>query len=74
MFILSSNSSGLEFWSVNHTSMYKNSESKVFKNIKLLGEISNNWSKDLLGKMYTRLLNFVDNYYWQCYNGLILLQ
>ena len=40
MFILSSISSGLE--SVNHTSIYKNSELKVFKNIKLLGEISNN--------------------------------
>ena len=42
-------SSGLEFWSVNHTSIYENSESKVFKNTKFLGEISNNWPKDLLG-------------------------
>ena len=33
MFILSSISSGLEFWSVNHTSIYANSESKAFKNI-----------------------------------------
>ena len=49
MFILSSSSSSLEFWSVNHTSLYKNSESKVFKNIKLLGEISNNWPNDVLG-------------------------
>ena len=49
MFILSSISSGLEFWSVNHTSIYENSELKVFKNIKFLGEISNNWSNDLLG-------------------------
>ena len=47
MFVLSSVSSGLEFWSVNHTSIYENSESKVFKNIKFLGEISNNWPSDL---------------------------
>ena len=32
MFILSSISSGLEFWSVNHISIYDNSESNVFKN------------------------------------------
>ena len=41
MFISSSISGGLEFWSVNHTSTYGNSELKAFKNIKLLGEISN---------------------------------
>ena len=49
MFILSSISSSLEFWSVNHTLLYKNSESKDFKNIKLLGEISSNWPNDVLG-------------------------
>ena len=49
MFILSSISSSLEFWSVNHTLIYQNSESKVFENIKLLGEISHNWPNDLLG-------------------------
>ena len=32
MFILSYISSGLEFSSVNHTSIYENSELKVFKN------------------------------------------
>ena len=42
MLILSSISNGLEFWSVKPTSIYENSESKVFKNIKLLGEISHN--------------------------------
>ena len=42
MFILSHISRGLEFSSVNHTSIYENSESKVFRNIRLLGEISNN--------------------------------
>ena len=49
MFILSSISSGLEFWSVNHTLIYQNSESKVFENITFLGEISHNWPNDLLG-------------------------
>ena len=44
MFIVSSISSGLEFWSVNHTSIYENSE------FKLLGEIFNNWPNNLLGK------------------------
>ena len=62
MFIVSSISCGLEFWSVIHTSIDENSELKVFKNIKLLGEISNNWPNDLLGKMYTGLWNLVDNY------------
>ena len=42
MFILYSISSGLGFSSVNHTSIYENSESNVFENIKFLGEISNN--------------------------------
>ena len=42
MFILSSVQSGLEFWSVNHALIYENSESKVFKNIKFLGEMSSN--------------------------------
>ena len=50
MFVISSISRGLEFRSVNDTSIYGNSESNVFKNIKLSGEISNNWPKDLLGK------------------------
>ena len=40
MFILSSISSGLEFWSVNHASIYENSESK---------NLFNNWPNDLLG-------------------------
>ena len=49
MFTLSSLSSCLEFWSVNHTSIHGNSESKAFENIKFLGEISNNWPECLLG-------------------------
>ena len=38
MFILSSISGGLEFWSVNHTSIYKNSELNTYKSIKILDE------------------------------------
>ena len=48
MFILSSISSSLEFWSVNHTSINENSTLNVFKNIKFLGEISGNWPNNLL--------------------------
>ena len=58
MFILSSISRGLESWSVDHTSIYKNSESKVFKNIKFLVEILNNWPNDLLGKNAYKTLQF----------------
>ena len=61
MLILSSISSGLELWSVNHTSMYENSELNVFTNITFLGEISNNWPNVYQEQMYTRLLDFVDN-------------
>ena len=64
MFSLSSISSGLEFWSLNHTSISQNSEIKVFENIKLLGEISNNWSNDLLwANVYKTLENLAD-YCW----------
>ena len=48
MFILSSISSGLEFWSVSHTSIYENSELKVLKNINFLGKTFNNLPNDLL--------------------------
>ena len=61
MLILSSISSGLELWSVNHTSTYENSEPNVFTNIKFLGEISNNWPNVYQEQMYTRFMNFVDN-------------
>ena len=59
MLILSSISSGLEFWSVCHTSMYENSELKVLKNKKKLGETLNNWPNNLLG---TNQLNCFDNH------------
>ena len=42
MVTLSSVYSGLELWSLNHTSIYENSELKAFKNIKFWGEISSN--------------------------------
>ena len=48
MFILSSTSRDLEFWSVNHTSVYENSELKVLRNTKRFGEISSNWTHSLL--------------------------
>ena len=34
MFNFSSISRNVEYWSVNHSSLYENSESTVFKNIK----------------------------------------
>ena len=49
MFILSAISKELEVWYVNHTSIYENSKSKAFKNIKRLVEIFNNWPNHLLG-------------------------
>ena len=56
MFILSSTFSGVEFWSINHTSVYGNSESKVFKNITFSGEMSNNWPNELLGTNVCKIL------------------
>ena len=49
VFILLSISSGLKFWLASHTSIFENSELKVFKNITFLGEISSNWPNYLLG-------------------------
>ena len=56
MFILSSIARGLEFWSVNHTSIYENSKSNVFKNIRFFGEIFSNWPNDSLGINYYKAL------------------
>ena len=58
IFIFSSISRGLEFWFVNHASISENSESKISKNIKFLGEISNYWPKDLLGTNVNKTLEF----------------
>ena len=57
-----STSRRLEFGSINCTSIYENSESNVFENIKFSGETSNNWAKHLLGANIYKILNFVDNY------------
>ena len=56
MLNLSSISRGSEFWSVNQSSIYENSESTVFKNTKILGKISNNWPNDLLERNVYRTL------------------
>ena len=48
-FFSSSVPRGLVFSSVNHTSIYVNSESNFFKDIKFLGELSNNWQNNLSG-------------------------
>ena len=72
MFILSSISSSLEFWSVKGTWIYENSELNVFKNIKFCGEISNNWLNELLG---TNVYKTLESYWWllwtvlQCTNA-----
>ena len=57
-FILSSISRGLEFWSVNHTSICKNSESNVLENTKFSGEICQNWPNALLGTIVYKALEF----------------
>ena len=62
IFTLSSVFIGLEFWSVNHTSMHENFELKVFNNVKFLAEISSNSSKDLLETNVYKTQEFVDNH------------
>ena len=62
MFILSSISSSLEFWSVNHNAIYKKSGLKIFKNIKILGEISSGWTSDLFWPNVCKTLNLIDNH------------
>ena len=51
-------SSYLEVWSVSYSSIYENSESKVFQIIKCLGEISNNGPKHLLRTNIYKTLEF----------------
>ena len=60
IFVLPSISSGLEFWSVNHTSICESSESNIFENIKFQGEVINNGPNDLLGTNVYKALEF----YW----------
>ena len=73
MFILSSVSNGLKCWLVNHTSIYENFESNVFKNMKFLGKISNNWPNDLSGINVYKILESSYNRCWHYYHILILL-
>ena len=58
MFILSSIARGLEFWSVNGTSIYENSKLKVFKDIIFLGEMCNNSPIHLSGTNVYNTLEF----------------
>ena len=58
IYVLPSFYTRLEFWSVNNTSMYENSELKVFKNRKFLDEISNNWPKEFLRTNVYKTLEF----------------
>ena len=74
MFILSSISSSLKFWLVNHTSNCKKFELKVYKNIKVMSEIPINLPRNMLGKIYTNQLNHVDTHCSQYYNELKVLQ
>ena len=62
IFILRSLSISLKLWSVNHFSIYGNSELKTLRNIKHFGEIYDNRPDDLLGKTHSRLWNHVDNH------------
>ena len=61
MYVSSSISIGSGFWSVNHTSIHENSESKDFRSMNFLCEISNNWPNDLLRTNVNRMLNLVNN-------------
>ena len=56
MLILSSISSGLELFSVNHSSIYENCELNVSQNITFLGQTAINWPNDLLGTNAYRTL------------------
>ena len=64
MFILFSISSGMEFWLVNHCSIY---ESKGLKNIKYLGELATQFIRN---KCIQDSWIFFDNYCWQYCYGL----
>ena len=74
MLVSFSISSGLEFLSVNHTSIYGKSELKVFKNIIFLVKYLIIDQRIFNEQMYIWFLTFVDNHCWQYYNELILLQ
>ena len=51
---------------INNTSLYENYESSIFKNINFCVKYQIIGQRIYQEQMYTtRLLNFVDNYYWQ---------
>ena len=59
MFILFSISSGMEFWLVNHCSIY---ESKGLKNIKYLGELATQFIRNkCIQDSWIFLITIVDN-------------
>ena len=70
--IHSSVSNGWLFWSANYTSMSWNSELNVFKEYDLLKKFLINYQTAYLEQMCTRLLNLVDNHFWQNCSELIL--
>ena len=71
--LLYSISNSIEFWLVNHTSIYESNELNIFKNIRFLGEILIIDQATYRQQMYTKLLIYVDSYFWWRYNGKILL-
>ena len=58
-FILSSITSGLEFFSVNDTSIYENFELNIFRNATFVGEICNNWQSNLSGRNIYKTLGIL---------------
>ena len=61
--MMSSITISLRSWTFSHTSIYENSELNVFKKMKFVDGISNNWQNNLkLEEMYTKFLNLVDNH------------
>ena len=71
--LLYSISNSIEFWLVNHTSIYESNELNIFKNIRFLGEILIIDQATYRQQMYTKLLIYVDSHFWWRYNGKILL-
>ena len=68
MFILSSVSNGLDFWSVNHTSTYENSKLKVFKNIKIYEILSEGLTSSLWVSHALLFSEFINVVYILFYN------
>ena len=66
MLNLFSSSNDWLFWYVSHTASFWNSELNIF-NLEL--NVFKIWFK-----WYIEFVNLVDNYCWQYYNELILLQ